>query len=59
MPGMRCSFSPAEGGERRVYQLYLFDMDGKLAHQATIRNKETTVLDGYFRGELSFRSIQQ
>jgi hypothetical protein len=37
-------FFSAEGGDKRVYQLYLFDMDGKLAHQATIRNKETTVL---------------
>ena len=37
-------FFSAEGGEKKVYQLYLFDMDGKLVNQATIRNRETTVL---------------
>jgi hypothetical protein len=37
-------FFSAEGGEKKVYQLYLFDMDGKLTQQATIRNRETTVL---------------
>jgi hypothetical protein len=47
-------FFTAAGGEKRVYQLYLFDMDGKLARQATIRNKETTVLTGISEGNYLF-----
>jgi hypothetical protein len=47
-------FFSAEGGERRIYQLYLFDMDGKLARQATIRNKETTVLTDISDGNYLF-----
>jgi hypothetical protein len=37
-------FFSANGVERKIYQLYLFDMDGKLVSQASIRNRETTVL---------------
>ena len=47
-------FFSAEGGERRVYQLFLFDMDGKLAREATIRNKETTVLTDIADGNYLF-----
>ena len=47
-------FFSAEGGEKRVYQLYLFDMDGKLARQATIRNKETTLLTNISNGNYLF-----
>ena len=47
-------FFSADGGAKRVYQLYLFDMDGKLAHQATIRNKETTVLTDISDGNYLF-----
>jgi hypothetical protein len=47
-------FFSAEGGEKRVYQLYLFDMEGKLARQATIRNKETTVLTDISDGNYLF-----
>ena len=47
-------FFSAEGGEKRVYQLYLFDMDGKLARQASIRNKETTVLTELSDGDYLF-----
>jgi hypothetical protein len=47
-------FFSAEGGEKRVYQLFLFDMDGKLARQATIRNKETTVLADISQGNYLF-----
>lgn len=47
-------FFSAMGGDKKVYQLYLFDMDGKLAHQATIRNKETTVLTNISDGNYLF-----
>jgi len=47
-------FFSAEGGDKRVYQLFLFDMDGKLARQATIRNKETTVLTDIADGNYLF-----
>lgn len=47
-------FFSAEGGDKKVYQLFLFDMDGKLARQATIRNKETTVMTDIADGNYLF-----
>jgi hypothetical protein len=47
-------FFSAEGGDKRVYQLFVFDMDGKLARQATIRNKETTILTELSDGNYLF-----
>lgn len=47
-------FFSADGEERKVYQLYLFDMDGKLVHQASIRNHETTVLTDITLGNYLF-----
>ncbi|MHA4808789.1 T9SS type A sorting domain-containing protein [Flavitalea flava] len=48
-------FFSADGEERKVYQLYLFDMDGKLVHQASIRNHETTVLTNITEGNYLFQ----
>jgi hypothetical protein len=48
-------FFSANGGEKKVYQLYLFDMDGKLVNQAVIRNRETTVLTNIPGGSYLFQ----
>ncbi len=49
-------FFSANGEEKKVYQLYMFDLDGKLVNQASIRNRETTVLanlsEGYYLFEV-------
>jgi hypothetical protein len=47
-------FFSVNGEEKKVYQLYLFDMEGKLSRQATIRNRETTVLTDITDGNYLF-----
>lgn len=47
-------FFSANGQEGKVYQLFLFDMDGRLVNQAQIRNKETTVLTTIAEGNYLF-----
>lgn len=47
-------FFTASGEAGRVYQLYLFDVDGKLSKQIQIRNKETTVLTNITKGNYMF-----
>jgi hypothetical protein len=47
-------FFSASGEAGRVYQLFLFDMDGKLAKQIQIRNRETTVLTNIIKGNYLF-----
>ena len=47
-------FFSAIGDDKRVYQLYLFDMDGRLVSQASIRNRETTVLATLSEGNYLF-----
>lgn len=47
-------FFSANGEDGKVYQLYLFDMDGRLVNQAQIRNKETTVLTTIPEGNYLF-----
>ena len=47
-------FFSANGEDRKVYQLYLFDMDGRLVNQASIRNRETTVLTTLAEGNYLF-----
>lgn len=37
-------FFNAAGVDGKMYQLYIFDIDGKLVKQAVVRNKETTLL---------------
>lgn len=43
-------FFNVTGDDGKVYQLYLFDVEGKLVKQANIRNKETTVLNNIGKG---------
>lgn len=47
-------FFSAGGEDRKVYQLYLFDMEGRLVNQASIRNRETTVLTNIAEGNYLF-----
>ena len=47
-------FFSASGQNGKVYQLYLFDLDGHLTKQTHIRNKETTVLTNIVKGNYTF-----
>jgi hypothetical protein len=47
-------FFSANGEDGKVYQLFLFDMDGRLVSQSHIRNKETTVLTNISEGNFLF-----
>jgi len=47
-------FFSASGQNGKVYQLYLFDVDGKLTKQTHIRNRETTVLTNIVKGSYTF-----
>ena len=47
-------FFSANGEDGKVYQLYLFDMDGRLVNQTRIRNRETTVLANISEGNFLF-----
>jgi len=47
-------FFSASGESGKVYQLYVFDMDGKLIKQTQIRNKETTLLAHFGKGNYMF-----
>ena len=47
-------FFSASGEGGRVYQLFLFDMDGTLVKQANIRNRQTTVINNLENGVYLF-----
>jgi hypothetical protein len=47
-------FFSANGENGKVYQLFLFDMDGRLVSQTQIRNRETTVLTNISEGNFLF-----
>jgi hypothetical protein len=47
-------FFSASGENGKVYQLFLFDMDGRLVTQTQIRNRETTVLTNISEGNFLF-----
>lgn len=47
-------FFSASGENGKVYQLFLFDMDGRLVSQTQIRNRETTVLTNISEGNFLF-----
>lgn len=46
----RVLFFSASGTDGKVYQLFLFDLDGKLVKQVNVRNKQTTVLNNIEKG---------
>src|SRR5687768_3171324 len=43
--GHQVLFFGAKGIYGRAYQLYIFDVEGKLVKQVNIKNKQTTVLE--------------
>jgi hypothetical protein len=47
-------FFSVRGIEGEVYQLYVFDLEGKLIRQAETRNKQTTVLRNIQKGAYVF-----
>ena len=47
-------FFSASGELGKVFQLFLFDVNGKLVKQANIKNKETTVINNIDRGVYLF-----
>jgi hypothetical protein len=47
-------FFNARGVDGKVYQLFLFDVDGKLVKQANIKNKQTTILENIEKGSYLF-----
>jgi hypothetical protein len=50
----RALFFSVKGKSGHVYQIYLFDMDGKLVTQREIRNKQTTYISEFERGVYLF-----
>jgi hypothetical protein len=47
-------FFGAKGIYGRAYQLYMFDVEGKLVKQVNIKNKQTTVLENIDKGDYLF-----
>lgn len=47
-------FFSVRGEEGKVYQLYVFDLDGRLVRQAETRNKQTTILKDIQKGAYLF-----
>ncbi len=47
-------FFNASGEEGKVYQFFLFDVDGNMVKQSQVRNKQTTVLTNFNKGNYTF-----
>jgi hypothetical protein len=47
-------FFAAKGIYGKAYQLYIFDVEGKLVKQVNIKNKQTTVLENIGKGDYLF-----
>ena len=47
-------FFSVRGLEGKVYQLFIFDVTGKLVTQANIKSKQTTVIDNIEKGNYLF-----
>lgn len=48
------AIGPTGQAQGKVYQLYLFDIEGNLVKQANILNKQTTVLNNLEKGRYVF-----
>jgi hypothetical protein len=47
-------FFTASGEEGKVYQFFMFDIDGNLVKQTQIRNKQTTIITNFNKGCYTF-----
>ncbi|HEY1201670.1 MAG TPA: T9SS type A sorting domain-containing protein [Niastella sp.] len=47
-------FFSVRGSEEKVYQLFLFDVEGNLIKQANIKGRQTTVIDNIEKGNYLF-----
>lgn len=47
-------FFGAKGVYGKAYQLFIFDVEGKLVKQVSIKNKQTTVLENIEKGDYVF-----
>jgi hypothetical protein len=52
--GNETLFFNASGEEGKVYQFFLFDIDGNMVKQTQIRNKQTTILTNFNKGSYTF-----
>lgn len=47
-------FFNVNGDEGKVYQFFLFDVDGNMVKQTQIKNKQTTILTNFVKGSYTF-----
>ncbi len=47
-------FFNVTGDDGKVYQLFLFDVEGKLVKQTQIRNRQTTMITNFNKGSYTF-----
>ncbi len=52
-------FFNVNGDDGKVYQLFLFNVEGKLVKQVNIRNKETTVLNNIGKGNYLYEVFSE
>lgn len=52
--GHHVLFFGAKGIYGKAYQLFIFDVEGKLVKQVNIKNKQTTVLENIDKGDYLF-----
>jgi hypothetical protein len=52
-------FFSANGEDGKVYQLFMFNLEGKLIKQVNIRNKETTVLNNMGKGNYLYEVFSE
>src|ERR1044072_7380355 len=52
-------FFSVRGSEEKVYQLFLFDVEGNLIKQANIKGRQTTVIDNIEKGNYLFEVFSE
>lgn len=52
-------FFSVAGDDGKLYQLFLFNLEGKLVKQVNIRNKETTVLNNMGKGNYLYEVFSE